>query len=194
KRSKSQNLSRKVESEVTSDSAARNLLSSQPNLTPKSKVHKPKKSELKKNLKKIELYGKKNTTRQYAEKDLNIPSLNMAINPGVVVKKGKKKGKKFIDDQDSLTLNRLVKQINDEKDLVNESKLEKAKRLEEIRELRRQELEKKEKEKTQKLEDKKKEIKNKSNQARAARRKSARDISQEENKNGGKLKKSVSFA
>lgn len=191
KRSKSQNMSRSVESEVTSDSLARNLLLNQPNLTPKSSKPRVSKSREKKELKRLELYGKKKQ-KQYDEKDLDLPSLNRAINPGVIVKKGKKKGKKFIGDDDSVTLNRLIKEINDSKDLVNESKLEKSKRLEEIRELKRQELEAKELLKSQKLEDKKLEIKNKSSLARILRRKNAKAVALA-SVEGGQRKK-VSFA
>ena len=141
KRNKTQNKTRENESDIVSDSAARNLLADQPKLTPKSKVKKLSKLQVKKQQAKIRLYGAKNG-KEYKEEQLDIPVLNRAIVPGVKVKKGKK-GKKFVDDHDTLTLTRLVKSINDKNDLVNESKLEKSKRLEEIRELKRQEIERK---------------------------------------------------
>ncbi|CDK28382.1 unnamed protein product [Kuraishia capsulata CBS 1993] len=192
KRSKTQNGTREVTSEVTSDSRARNQLANQPNLTPKSRIHKPKKGALKKELKRVELYGKKKK-REYTEKELDLPKLNMAISPGVVKKSGKK-GKKFVDDHDTLVMQRLVRTINDAQDSVNESKLEKAKRLEEIREVKRQELERKEQAKVSKLEDKKQELKDKASAARILRRRNAKGRSKEEIEQEKPKKKKVSFA
>lgn len=193
KRQQSANLARTAEPEVTTDSHARNLLESQPKLTEKSKVRKLSKAAVKKQQAKIRLYGAKNG-KEYREDQLDIPTLNRAIVPGVRAKKGKK-GKKFVDDHDVLKLNLLVKSINDKNDKVNESKLEKSRRLEEVRDLRRKEMERKEQEKTNKLEDKKSEIKNKANVARAARRKNARAAGKELEAEAPKSKKkSVSFA
>lgn len=197
KRRAKANEAKTIESEVFSDSHAKNLLQNQPKLTEKSKVRKPSKRAIKKKLAQVRLYGAKNG-KEYREDQLQIPVLNKAIVPGVKVKSGKK-GKKFIEDHDSLKLNLLVKSINDKHDQVNESKLEKSRRLEEIRELRRKEIERREQSKANKLEDKKKEIKNKANVARAARRMNARDARRskadpEPSEKPSKKRKSVSFA
>ncbi|CAI8499403.1 unnamed protein product [Pichia kudriavzevii] len=186
---------REVQPEIRGDSQARNQLANQPNLTPKKEKKTLKGKSLKKHLRAAELYGKKKQPRTYTEKELDIPKLNKAINPGNIVKKGKK-GKKFISDTDSITLQRIVKQVNDERDLVNESKLEKSRRLEEIRELRRKEMEMREEEKKEKLESAKSSIKEKASLARSARRKSAKDAKKEINKQATSVvkKKSVSFA
>ncbi|KAI5968402.1 LOC1 [Candida margitis] len=193
KRNKTQNKTRENESDIVSDSAARNLLADQPKLTPKSKVKKLSKLQVKKQQAKIRLYGAKNG-KEYKEEQLDIPTLNRAIVPGVKVKRGKK-GKKFVDDHDTLTLTRLVKSINDKHDEVNESKLEKSKRLEEIRELKRQEIERKEQQKKDKLDGKKDELRNKASVARSTRRKNAKARrAEEEVEETRPKKKKVSFA
>lgn len=111
KRKATMNGKREVQPEIRGDSQARNQLANQPNLTPKKEKKTLKGKSLKKHLRAAELYGKKKQPRTYTEKELDIPKLNKAINPGNIVKKGKK-GKKFISDTDSITLQRIVKQVN----------------------------------------------------------------------------------
>ncbi|KAF6009614.1 hypothetical protein HII12_003160 [Brettanomyces bruxellensis] len=191
-----------VTPELKENAEARNVLINQPELTLKSSKKPLKGTKLKKFLMTTQLYGKKKQAKKYSEKELDIPVLNESINPGAIKKKGKKKGKKFVADGDSVLLTRLIKQINDGKDEVNESKLEKARRLEDVRELRRTEIERKESVKRQELENAKDELKSSASQARSERRRASR-LKKRLSKNVGaesgsakskKPKKSVSFA
>ncbi|KAL8383168.1 hypothetical protein RB595_006770 [Gaeumannomyces hyphopodioides] len=92
---------------------------------------------------------KKKKKRVYTEKELGIPKLNMITPVGVEKPKGKKKGKVFVDDTESI--NTILAMVQAEKEGQIESKIIKARQMEEIREARRAEAEKKEEERKAKL-------------------------------------------
>lgn len=87
--------------------------------------------------------------RVYTEKELDIPKLNGIIPAGVAKPKGQKKGKKFVDDPVSMMA--IMSVVNAEKDKNVESKIMRARQLEEIREAKRKEAEAKAEEKKAKF-------------------------------------------
>lgn len=190
KRKATENGTRSIQSEVFKDKEARNRLGFTSNLQEKSRVRKQKKGEVKKEQRSIRLYGKKKEPKVYDEKDLDLPVLNRAIIPGAKRPRGKK-GKKFVneDPNDQVQINRIISEVilGDEK--RDMSKLEKAQKLEELRELKRKEIEKKEDAKKSKLEEKKSEIKNKATKARSDRRKRAKIDAEIEKEAASKPKK-----
>ncbi|CAM9022522.1 unnamed protein product [Wickerhamomyces anomalus] len=171
KRTATQNKTRSIESEVFKDSQARNRLGFTSNQTEKSRVRKPSKKDVKKEQSKIRLYGVKRSRG--------------------------KKGKKFVNEnpEDSTQLNRIINEVILKDEKRDYSKLEKAQKLEEIRELKKKEIEQKEAAKRDKLEDKKQEIKNKATKARTDRRKRAKLQTQLAEEEASKpKKKKVAFA
>ncbi|OAA74068.1 60S ribosomal subunit assembly/export protein LOC1 [Cordyceps fumosorosea ARSEF 2679] len=94
---------------------------------------------------------KKPKQKTYTEAELGIPTLNTVTPIGVVKPKGKKKGKVFVDDRESM--NTILSIVQAEKNGQIESKMIKARQMEEIREARRVEAEKKEGERQTRLED-----------------------------------------
>ncbi|KAI0881020.1 uncharacterized protein GGS22DRAFT_74628 [Annulohypoxylon maeteangense] len=102
---------------------------------------------------------KKKKKKVYTEKELGIPELNMVTPVGVTKPKGKKKGKVFVDDKESM--NTILAMVQADKDGEIESKMIKARQMEEIREARRVEAEKKEEEKKAKLDQTKESLRRK---------------------------------
>ncbi|KAI0840068.1 hypothetical protein F5Y06DRAFT_247316 [Hypoxylon sp. FL0890] len=92
---------------------------------------------------------KKKKKKVYSEKELGIPELNMVTPIGVTKPRGKKKGKVFVDDKESMST--ILAMVQADKEGEIESKMIKARQMEEIREARRIEAEKKEEEKKVKL-------------------------------------------
>ncbi|KAL2021497.1 hypothetical protein VTK56DRAFT_7130 [Thermocarpiscus australiensis] len=103
--------------------------------------------------------AKKKKQRVYTEKELGIPELNMVTPVGVTKPRGKKKGKVFVDDKESMST--ILAMVQAEKEGQIESKLMRARQMEEIREARRIEAEKKEAERKAKLEDTKEALRKK---------------------------------
>ncbi|KAH7058941.1 60S ribosomal subunit assembly/export protein loc1 [Macrophomina phaseolina] len=87
--------------------------------------------------------------RTYTEEELGIPKLNMITPVGVQKPKGKKKGKVFVDDQESMMT--ILAMVNAEKEGQIESKMMKARQMEEIREARKKEAEARQEVKRSKL-------------------------------------------
>jgi 60S ribosomal subunit assembly/export protein LOC1 len=102
--------------------------------------------------------GKKKR-RVYSEKELDIPALNGIIPAGIAKPKGVKKGKKFVDDPASMMA--IMSVVNAEKEGHLESKIAKARQLEEIREAKRKEAEARKSDKDQAFEERKQDLKKK---------------------------------
>ncbi|KAK2004507.1 60S ribosomal subunit assembly/export protein loc-1 [Colletotrichum falcatum] len=144
----------------------------------------------------LEALLKKRKKKVYTEEELDIPKLNMVTPVGVAKPKGKKKGKVFVDDRESMTT--ILAMVQAEKEGQIESKMMKARQMEEIREARRVEAEKKEEERKSKLEETKESLRKKRKRATTGRPEN------EENVNNiaisgsraakPKKRKSVSFA
>ncbi|KAK0670842.1 hypothetical protein QBC41DRAFT_363736 [Cercophora samala] len=146
---------------------------------------------------------RKKKPRVYTEKELGIPELNMITPVGVTKPKGKKKGKVFVDDRESMST--ILAIVQAEKEGQIESKLIKARQMEEIREARKAEAEKKEQERKTKL-DETKELMRKKRKRGDENNKKKKDGDDEEGdkivkeavlggtKAGKTKKKSVSFA
>ncbi|KAL8732011.1 MAG: hypothetical protein Q9181_004088 [Wetmoreana brouardii] len=91
--------------------------------------------------------------RVYTEKELDLPKFNTITPVGVQLPKGKKKGKAFVDDQESMMTILAIVNANQEGQI--ESKMLKSRQLEEIREARRKEAEARQQQKEAKMEERK---------------------------------------
>ncbi|KAH6684133.1 putative 60S ribosomal subunit assembly/export protein LOC1 [Halenospora varia] len=159
----------------------------------KSKSKKPPKSNgtiLGKGVK-----GKLKKRRVYTEKELDIPALNMITPVGVEKPKGKKKGKVFVDDRESMMT--ILAMVNAEKDGQIESKMMRARQMEEIREARKAEAEKRQEMRKSKLDEAKDGLKKKRKRAAAEKgEEGGADVRKEvlAGTRPLRVKKSVSFA
>ncbi|KAI4282156.1 MAG: hypothetical protein L6R38_003136 [Xanthoria sp. 2 TBL-2021] len=101
----------------------------------------------------------KRKRRVYTEKELGLPKLNTITPVGVDLPKGKKKGKVFVDDQESMMT--ILAIVNANKEGQIESKMMKSRQMEEIREARRKEAEARQEQRHSKLEERKDSIRRK---------------------------------
>ncbi|KAF7845797.1 hypothetical protein BT93_L0629 [Corymbia citriodora subsp. variegata] len=94
---------------------------------------------------------------RYTEKELKVPQLNGILPAGVQKRPNAKIGKKFVDDRESM--NAILSLVMAEKEGNIESKMMRARQMEEVREARRIEAEKRAASKKQGLEERKTELK-----------------------------------
>ncbi|QIX01663.1 hypothetical protein AMS68_007180 [Peltaster fructicola] len=99
----------------------------------------------------------KKKKRVYTDKELGIPQLNGIRPTGVQKPPNAKKGKNFVDDKESM--NTILAMVMAEKEGNIESKMMRARQMEEIREAKRVEAEKRAEGKRKGFEDRKQEIK-----------------------------------
>jgi 60S ribosomal subunit assembly/export protein LOC1 len=123
--------------------------------------------------------------RVYTEAELDIPALNGIIPAGIVKPKGQKIGKKFVDDPASMMA--IMSVVNAEKEGRLESKIMRARQLEEIREAKRVEAEGRKSEKDKLFEERKEGLKKTKKRERKNAKKE--DGDDEKKGNGDKEKK-----
>nr|POF17654.1 60s ribosomal subunit assembly/export protein loc1 [Quercus suber] len=139
---------------------------------------------------------KKPPHMRYSEKELNVPQLNGIRPTGIQKAPNVKKGKNFVDDKESM--NAILAMVMADKEGNIESKMMRARQLEEVREARKAEMEKRAESKKAGLEDRKRDIKD-SKKKRQSGEGSAAGVTTEQDANrkkeGGKFKprKRVSF-
>ncbi|KAJ5166353.1 uncharacterized protein N7482_005134 [Penicillium canariense] len=134
--------------------------------------------------------------RVYTEAELDLPKLNTITPVGVVKPKGKKKGKTFVDDQEGMMT--ILAMVNAEKEGQIESKMMKARQLEEIREAKKAEAEARMAERKSKLDAVKDSIRNKKKGKGGNDKAETASPASSKSANGSKpargTRKSVSFA
>ena len=121
------------------------------------KTPAPKPTEQKSKPTTTNLKKKKPPHLRYTEQQLNVPQLNGIRPAGVVKPPNKKKGKQFVDDGDGMRT--ILALVMAEKEGNIESKMMRARHMEEIREARRVEAEKRAEGKKAGMEERKEEIK-----------------------------------
>ncbi|PHH63773.1 hypothetical protein CDD81_5538 [Ophiocordyceps australis] len=109
------------------------------------------------------LLKKPSKSKTYTAEELGVPKLNMITPVGVVKPRGKKKGKVFVDDMESM--NTILAMVQANKNGQIESKMIKARQMEEIRQARKEEAEKKEQERKNRLQDTKDSLRKKRRRA-----------------------------
>ncbi|KAL4780542.1 60S ribosomal subunit assembly/export protein loc1 [Aspergillus varians] len=161
----------------------------------KKNVKRPPPKEVKSKARTEQNQLKKKKKRQFSEAELNLPKLNMITPVGVINPKGKKKGKTFCDDPAAMMT--IFAMVNAEKEGQIESKIMKARQLEEIREAKRKEAESRMSDRKSKLENVKESIrqnrKGKGGASQNAKSNKPAEADSSKPKSGGK-KKSVAFA
>ncbi|KAF2006102.1 hypothetical protein P154DRAFT_517819 [Amniculicola lignicola CBS 123094] len=133
----------------------------------------------------------KKKKRVYTEKELDIPKLNGIIPAGVAKPKGQKIGKKFVDDPASMMA--IMSMVNAEKEGHIESKIMRARQLEEVREAKKKEQEARSDEKKQQFEDKKQSMRKARKNRNSEPAKSETDENKKTPEAKFKPKKRVSF-
>jgi len=138
----------------------------------------------------------KKKKKVYTEKELGLPQLNMITPIGVTKPKGKKKGKVFVDDRESMST--ILALVQADKDGQIESKMIKARQMEDIREARRVEAEKKDAERKGKLDETKESLRRKRKRpsagSDAADEFAVKDVASSGSRASKTKKKKVAFA
>ncbi|KAF3902319.1 hypothetical protein AA313_de0200391 [Arthrobotrys entomopaga] len=133
---------------------------------------------------------KKPLKDRYTDAQLKLPTLNGIVPAGVTKPRGKKKGKVFVEDKE--TMMGILELVNESVDGVIQGKVERNRRLEVIREQKRSEQEKKEREKETKLENVKDSLRKK--RKRKTNSDANENVEDEKPTTAGVRKKKVSFA
>ncbi|KAF1827265.1 uncharacterized protein K489DRAFT_375354 [Dissoconium aciculare CBS 342.82] len=158
---------------------------------PAATQHKPKPNLL--NDKKKTLGKRKPPHLRYTEAELKVPQLNGIRPAGVQKPPNAKKGKNFVDDKESM--NAIMALVMAEKEGNIESKMMRARQMEEVREARRLEMEKRAEGKREGLEERKQNIKNGSKKRRRSESEVevTKDKSEDAERSQNSKRKRVSF-